>query len=84
MDNTENNRDNKLSSDRKKELVIIAGSVLAAITMIVIVLMLPVASIAALNTLFPVLAIPYTFWTWLSVFFLVFLRFVFRALAKKY
>ncbi len=27
----------------------------------------PLATIWALNTLFPVLAIEYTFWTWLSV-----------------
>ena len=27
----------------------------------------PLAIVWALNTLFPVLAIPYTFWTWLSI-----------------
>jgi len=27
----------------------------------------PLALIWALNTLFPVLAIPYTFWTWLAM-----------------
>lgn len=27
----------------------------------------PFTTIWALNTLFPVLAIPYTFWTWLAV-----------------
>lgn len=30
----------------------------------------PLLTIWALNTLFPVLAIPYTVWTWLSVIFL--------------
>ncbi len=30
-------------------------------------LLIPLAVIFALNTLFPVLEIPYTFWTWLSV-----------------
>ena len=30
----------------------------------------PLVTIWALNTLFPVLAIPYTFWTWLAVFFI--------------
>lgn len=35
----------------------------------------PLLTIWALNTLFPVLAIPYTFWTWLAVIFLgVFIR----------
>lgn len=30
----------------------------------------PLLTIWALNTLFPVLAIPYTVWTWLAVIFL--------------
>lgn len=30
----------------------------------------PLLTIWALNTLFPVLDIPYTFWTWLAVVFL--------------
>jgi hypothetical protein len=30
----------------------------------------PLLTIWALNTLFPVLAIPYTIWTWLAVIFL--------------
>jgi len=33
---------------------------------IAIVAFVPIASIWALNTLFPVLEIPYTFWTWLA------------------
>jgi hypothetical protein len=31
----------------------------------------PLLTLLALNTLFPVLAIPYTFWTWLATFFLL-------------
>lgn len=31
------------------------------------IIFMPLATIWALNTLFPVLAIPFTFWTWLAV-----------------
>lgn len=34
---------------------------------IALVVLGPLATIWAANTLFPVLAIPYTFWTWLAV-----------------
>lgn len=34
---------------------------------IALIVLTPLASIWALNTLFPVLAIPYNFWTWLAV-----------------
>lgn len=41
------------------------------LTMVLIVIALiivgPLLTIWALNTLFPALAIPFTFWTWLSV-----------------
>lgn len=40
----------------------------ALIAFLVIVLIAaPIAGIWALNTLFPVLAIPYNFWTWLAM-----------------
>ena len=42
---------------------IIVGIVL----LVVLIAIGPLATIWALNTLFPVLAIPYTVWTWLSV-----------------
>jgi len=42
----------------------IAGLVLLAIILIVVG---PLITIWALNTLFPVLVIPYTFWTWLAM-----------------
>lgn len=42
---------------------------------VLIVAIGPLLTIWAFNTLFPVLAIPYTFWTWLAVVFLgVFIR----------
>jgi len=34
---------------------------------IVLIIVSPFISIWALNTLFPVLAIPYTIWTWLAM-----------------
>lgn len=34
---------------------------------VVALLLLPFATIWALNTIFPVLAIPYTFWSWLAM-----------------
>jgi hypothetical protein len=37
---------------------------------ILLVLIGPFLTIWAVNTLFPVLAIPYTFWTWCSVLIL--------------
>lgn len=42
---------------------IIVGIVL----LVVLIAIGPLATIWALNTLFPVVAIPYTIWTWLSV-----------------
>ena len=38
--------------------------------LIAIIVVGPLLSIQALNTLFPVLAIPYTFWTWCAVLIL--------------
>ncbi len=37
------------------------------ILLLVVIVLFPWAVIWALNTLFPALAIPFTFWTWLSV-----------------
>jgi len=43
----------------------------------------PVATIWALNTLFPVLAIPYTFWTWLGAAWINYSIFGSNALNKS-
>ena len=54
------------------DVIKIAGLVLLVVLIIAIG---PLLTIWAFNTLFPVLAIPYTFWTWLAVIFLgVFIR----------
>jgi len=54
------------------DVIKIAGLVLLVVLIIAIG---PLLTIWALNTLFPVLTIPYTFWTWLAVIFLgVFIR----------
>lgn len=45
---------------------IVAGAIGLAFILVVMVF-LPLAPIWALNTLFPMLAIPYNFWTWLAV-----------------
>jgi hypothetical protein len=42
----------------------VAGFIIA---LLVLVVLFPWAVIWALNTLFPTLAIPFTFWTWLAV-----------------
>lgn len=43
-------------------------TIVGAVCLIVVLLAVgPLLTIWALNTLFPVLAIPYTFWTWLAV-----------------
>jgi hypothetical protein len=44
-------------------------SVLVVIAVLVVIVG-PLLVIWALNTLFPMLAIPYTFWTWSAVVFL--------------
>ena len=44
----------------------VTGIVLAVIIAILFVVLAPFATLWALNTLFPVLAIPYTFDTWLA------------------
>ncbi len=40
---------------------------LAVALVVILVIAGPILTIWALNTLFPVLAIDYTFWTWLAV-----------------
>jgi hypothetical protein len=47
-----------------KSNAVIVGAVLLVLLLIVIG---PLITIWALNTLFPVLAIPYDIWTWLAV-----------------
>lgn len=42
----------------------VAGFIIA---LLVFVILFPWAVIWAMNTLFPTLAIPFTFWTWLAV-----------------
>ena len=41
-------------------------TVLLLVFMLLIAIVVPIATIWSLNTLFPVLAIPYTFETWLA------------------
>jgi hypothetical protein len=41
-----------------------------AVLVLALVILGPLITIWAINTLFPVLAIPYTFWTWLAVIIL--------------
>ena len=43
------------------------GVSLLVIIFVILLFLTPLGIIWALNTLFPVLAIPYTFWTWLAV-----------------
>lgn len=50
-------------SDNLKVFLLVA----AIAVLVVIAIVWPFAVIAALNTLFPLLSIPYNFWSWLSV-----------------
>lgn len=43
------------------------GVFVAVLLVIALIILGPLITIWALNTLFPALAIPYTIWTWLSV-----------------
>jgi tryptophan-rich sensory protein len=46
-------------------------TVVGAIVLIIVLIIIgPLITIWSLNTLFPVLAIPYTIWTWLATVFL--------------
>ena len=55
-----------------KELTIMKalGVILAVALVIALIILGPLLTIWAMNTLFPALAIPYTIWTWLSVLIL--------------
>jgi hypothetical protein len=44
--------------------------VLAVIAVIALIIVGPLITIWSMNTLFPVLAIPYDIWTWLATVFL--------------
>ena len=55
----------------------VGGGVMLGLVVLILALIVlgPLATIWALNTLFPALAIPYTVWTWLAVVVLgLFLR----------
>lgn len=43
------------------------GVLTLVLLVIVLIIVGPLLTIWALNTLFPALAIPFTFWTWLAV-----------------
>lgn len=45
----------------------IAGAIALIVGIILLIVFFPFAILWSLNTLFPVLAIPYNFWTWLAV-----------------
>lgn len=42
-------------------------NILIIAVVLIVVVFAPLIFIWALNTLFPILAIPYTFWTWLAM-----------------
>jgi hypothetical protein len=50
-----------------KSAFFVTGAIGLILIIVFCVICLPFAVIWGLNTLFPLLAIPYTFWTWLSV-----------------
>jgi|GEM_PF-6267409 len=51
----------------KLKTLSVTGIILLVILLITAVVLWPLAIIAAMNTLFPLLSIPYNFITWLSV-----------------
>jgi hypothetical protein len=53
-----------LSLEKGKKMKLFAYVVF----LLALIIVGPLVSIWALNTLFPALAIPYTFWTWLAMF----------------
>ncbi len=67
-------------SNMKKDEQDLATGIALIILAIVAIVFSPILTLLALNTLFPVLAIPYTFGTWLATFFLLL---VIRAKVKK-
>ncbi len=64
------------SSNMKKDEQDLA----TVIVLIILAIVSPILTLLALNTLFPALAIPYTFGTWLATSFLIL---VIRAKVKK-
>lgn len=50
-----------------KEYSLVAFGAIMIVLAIASIVFWPLLIIFALNTLFPVLQIPYTFWTWISV-----------------
>lgn len=46
------------------------GALALIVIIIALIIVGPLLTIWALNTLFPALAIPFTFWTWLAVIIL--------------
>jgi hypothetical protein len=46
------------------------AALLVVVLFVVLIAIGPLLLLWSLNTLFPALAIPYTFWTWLAAFFL--------------
>lgn len=46
------------------------GIILGILFIVILVVLWPLGVIAAFNTLFPLLSIPYNFWSWLSVVFI--------------
>lgn len=55
-----------MTLNTKKVIVALVIMIVAVLSIIFV----PFGIIWALNTLFPVLSIPYTFWTWLAVIIL--------------
>ena len=54
----------------KNNAVMLTAALIGMLLTVAFFTFAPILIIWALNTLFPVLAIPYTFETWVSVFFL--------------
>lgn len=52
---------------RSKEMKDVGIFVFWMVVIVLLIIFGPLLSIWALNTLFPALAIPYTFWTWLAM-----------------
>ena len=55
-----------MTNQTKQALIAVVLLIIAVLAIVFV----PFGIIWALNTLFPVLAIPYTFWTWLAVIIL--------------
>lgn len=58
---------NEVRKQNVKEYSLFAFYVSIILLAIAVIIGWPLLVIFALNTLFPALAIPYTFWTWLAV-----------------